>query len=108
MTASFAPQPDPAATVDLYLTGGFNLARTPEEKALIKEITGDGLNPKLTSEERATVYQEAWETALDEAWFIPVCNITAGIVHTPNVGGVDNIPWVTQGLQDLPRRVRRS
>lgn len=101
VTASFAPQPDPAATVDLYLTGGFQLARTPAEKDRIYEIAGDGLNPTMTSDERAAVYQEVWETALDEAWFVPVCNITAGIVHTADVGNVNNLPWASQGLQDL-------
>lgn len=101
VTASFAPQPDPAATVNLYLTGGFQLARTPAEKDRVNEITGDGLNPMLSAEERATIYQEAWETALDEAWFVPVCNITAGIIHTDGVGNVTNLPWASQGLQDL-------
>lgn len=101
VTASFAPQPDPAATVDLYLTGGFQLARTQTEKDRVNEITVDGLSPTLGLQERAAVYQEVWEIALNEAWFVPVCNITAGIVHTPDVGNVDNLPWASQGLQDL-------
>lgn len=101
VTASFAPQPDPATTVDLYLTGGFQLARTPEEKAQILEMTAEGLSPLLSQDERASIYQEAWETSLNEAWFIPICNITSGIAYSPEVGNVDNLPWASQGLQDL-------
>ena len=101
VTASFAPQPDPASTVDLYLTGGFQLARTEAEKSRIAELTADGLSPALELEERARVYQSAWEETLSEAWFVPVCNITAGIVYNPEVGNVDNLPWASQGLQDL-------
>lgn len=101
VTASFAPQADPAATVDVYLTGGFQLARSEEDKKRVREIADAGADPTLSQDERAEIYQEVFATALDEAWFIPVCNITTGIVHSPLVMNIDNIPWATQGLQDL-------
>jgi peptide/nickel transport system substrate-binding protein len=101
VTASFAPQADPAATVDVYLLGGFQLARTTAEKSEIEKLTGQGEDPRKTEEERAEIYRSAWETTLDKGWFVPICNITTGIVHDPMVMNTDNIPWATQGLQDL-------
>ena len=101
VTASFAPQADPAATVDLYLLGGFQLARTEAEKDRIRALADPGRDPRLDEAERADIYAETWATTLEEAWFVPICNITTGIVHDESVLHTDNLPWGTQGLQDL-------
>lgn len=101
VTASFAPQADPAATVDVYLEGGFQLARTDVEKAEVAKLADGGQDPTRTQDERAEIYRSVWEHVLDSAWFVPVCNITTGIAHSPSVLNTDNIPWATQGLQDL-------
>lgn len=101
VTASFAPQADPAATVDLYLEGGFKLARTEADRTRVEELTRGGQDPMRSQEERAEIYRNVWRETLDQAWFVPVCNITTGIVHDPLVLNTDNIPWASQGLQDL-------
>ncbi|MEV0971113.1 ABC transporter substrate-binding protein [Microtetraspora glauca] len=95
---TFNPRIDPAGTVDNYLLGGYGLATDP---GLIKKTTTEAADPRLTEQERAPKYREVWGKALEQVWFIPLCNMTNAAIYNDKVVGADNVPWANLGLWDL-------
>ena len=100
MANSFSPPLDPAESVRTYLLDTYKLATEPS-LSQIRETAAKAGDPTLPQAERAPMYGQIWETAMKEVWFIPICNLTQGVVSTNKVLGADNIPWSDIGIWDL-------
>lgn len=97
---SWSPSIDPADTVSTYLLNRYKLATGPA-RAEIEKLAAEAGDPTLGEDERAELYGQIWETALEEAWFIPVCHATYGTVYNDRVVNAEGIPWVNIGIWDL-------
>ena len=97
-STSFTPAIDPADTVDTYFLDRFKLAVDPAPIRAAAEQAG---NPAMPQAERGSLYEGIWRTALQQAWFIPICHLTLAAVHTDDVLFADNIPWMNIGIWDL-------
>ncbi|WP_211229338.1 ABC transporter substrate-binding protein [Nakamurella lactea] len=98
VTNTFNPRIDPASTVDNYLLGTYRLAVDP---SLVDKAAAAAADPTRTTDQRAADYQGIWTTMLEQAWFIPLCNLSVDAVAGKNVVGIDNVPWANVGLWDL-------
>lgn len=95
---SYVPAIDPAETVDTFLLGRYGLAAEPD---LIEDAADTAADPALAQEDREPLYEEIFATALEEAWYIPVCQLTVGAVANEDVLFAENIPWASIGIWDL-------
>lgn len=95
---SFTPKVDPAETASTYITGSYDLSNGNPQ---IKELAAEAANPTLSQDERAPMYRDIAEQTLEEAMFVPICNLTNATVATGNVTGIDEIAWVNNGLFDV-------
>jgi peptide/nickel transport system substrate-binding protein len=97
---SFSPPIDPAQGVNTYLLNTYKLATEPSLSD-IKGIAVQAGNPNLTQAERAPLYAKIWETVLQQVWYIPICQLTNGVISNPKVVSADNIPLANTGIWDL-------
>lgn len=95
---SFTPKVDPAETVSTFVTGPYDLANGNPE---IKELAAQAAKPSLTQDERAPMYRDIADRTLEEAMFVPICNLTNATVATNKVTDIDGIAWVNNGLFDI-------
>lgn len=95
---SFTPRVDPAETVSTYITGPYDLSNGNPQ---IKELATKAANPTLSQDGRAPMYQDIAEQTLEEAMFVPICNLTNATVATNKVTDIDGIAWVNNGLFDI-------
>jgi peptide/nickel transport system substrate-binding protein len=98
VSSSWSPKIDPADTVNTYLLNTYKLAT---DRSAIESIAVEAANPSLTEQQRAPLYAKIWQTTLEQAWFIPVCQQTVGVVGSPKVLNTDNVPWANIGIWDL-------
>lgn len=98
VSSSWSPKIDPADTVNTFLLDTYRLAPDPEE---IRELAAQAADPTLSTEERTPIYHQIWETALEEVWFIPVCQQTVALLYNDKVLNADNVPWANIGIWDL-------
>lgn len=98
VSASWSPKIDPADTVNTFLLDTYRLAPDPAE---IEALAARAADPTLTTEERAPIYHQIWEKALEEVWFIPICQQTVAVVYNDKVLHADNVPWANIGIWDL-------
>lgn len=98
VATSWSPKIDPAQTVDTYLLETYKLATDP---SLIKDKAAKAADPTLSQEERAPLYQDIWKTALEQNWYIPLCNQTSATISNDKVLGADTVPWANIGIWDL-------
>lgn len=98
VATSWSPKVDPAATVKTYLLGTYKLATDP---TLIEAKAAEAANAALPMVQRAPLYQDIWKTALEQVWFVPLCNQSLANVAKENVVGIDNIPMSDIGIWDL-------
>ncbi len=98
VSASWSPKVDPADTVNTFLLDTYRLAPEPEE---IEALAAQAADPTLSQEERAPIYHQIWQTALEEVWFIPICQQTVALLYNDKVIGADNVPWANIGIWDL-------
>lgn len=98
VATSFSPKIDPAASVNTYFLNTYKLAADP---SLIEADATKAADPTLTQAERAPLYAKIWETALEQVWFVPICQLTNGAIANDKVIGIDNIPWANIGIWDL-------
>lgn len=99
--AAVAPHADPSGTVNSYITSSYKMAALPEQLAEVSPLADRASNPLLSQEERAELYQQIWKTALDGAWYVPICSIEAMYVHSDKLMNSENIPWGNAGIQDF-------
>lgn len=97
---SFSPQIDPAQSVRTYLVDTYKLATEPR-RSEIKGTAAKAGDPNLPQADRARLYANIWETVLQEVWFIPICQLTNGVIFNDKVLSADNIPWTNTGVWDL-------
>lgn len=97
---SWSPKIDPAATVSTYFLTTYNLAPADKKAAMAADAKKAG-DPRLSEADRAKEYAKIWKTALDDVWFIPVCQQTVALIHNDKVIGADNVPWANTGIWDL-------
>lgn len=95
---SVTPKLDPAETVEQYITGKYNFANDNPE---IIELTRQAADPARNEADRAVLYREIWEKTLEEALFVPLCQLTNMTVSSPKVQGADSIPRVNSALFDV-------
>ncbi|MEV0809903.1 ABC transporter substrate-binding protein [Micromonospora sp. NPDC050200] len=98
VSASWSPKIDPAETVNTYLLKTYKLAT---DRSAIEGAAAEAANPTLTEAQRAPLYAKIWQTTLEQAWFIPICQQTVGVVASPKVLNTDNVPWANIGIWDL-------
>ncbi|MER7003192.1 ABC transporter substrate-binding protein [Dactylosporangium sp. NPDC000555] len=99
---SFSPKVDPAETFNTYFSpsGTYKLAVEPQATQLAKDATA-AASPTLSEDKRAPLYQDLTKTIMEQAWFIPICNMTQSAIANSKVVGYDNIPWMSIGITDL-------
>ncbi|WP_029136408.1 ABC transporter substrate-binding protein [Nakamurella lactea] len=98
VATSWSPKIDPAQTVDTYLLDTYKLASDP---SLIKADAAKAADPTLSQEQRAPLYQNIWKTALEQNWYIPLCNQTSATIYNDKVLNAEAIPWANIGIWDL-------
>lgn len=98
VATSWSPKVDPAATVNTYLLGTYKLAADP---SLVEAKAAKAANPTLPMDQRAPLYQDIWKTALEQVWYLPLCNQTNANVAKDKIVGSDNIPMSNIGIWDL-------
>ncbi len=90
---SFTPRVDPAETVSTYITGPYDLSNGNPQ---IKELATKAAT-RLCRRTSAPMYQDIAEQTLEEAMFVPICNLTNATVATDKVTDIDGIAWVNTG-----------
>jgi peptide/nickel transport system substrate-binding protein len=97
---SFSPPIDPAQGVSTYLLNTYKLATEPSLSE-IKTMAAKAGDPNLSQADRAPLYAQIWQTVLQEVWYIPICQLTNGVISNAKVVSADNIPWANIGIWDL-------
>ncbi|MFC0865840.1 ABC transporter substrate-binding protein [Sphaerimonospora cavernae] len=98
VTNTFNPRIDPASTVDQYFLNGYRLAT---DAKLIEKTAAKAADPRLDEKTRVPMYHDLWKTALEQVWFIPLCNMTNAAIYNDKVVGAERVPWANLGLWDL-------
>ncbi|GAA3113463.1 ABC transporter substrate-binding protein [Streptosporangium carneum] len=98
VSASWSPKIDPADTVDTYLLDTYKLAT---DRGAIEPDAAKAADPTLSEAQRAPLYAKIWQTTMQQAWYIPICRLTVGVVSNNKVLNTDNVPLADIGIWDL-------
>jgi peptide/nickel transport system substrate-binding protein len=95
---SLNPKIDPAETVDLYVTGPYQLGN---QNPQIEELARRAADPTMAQHERAELYSQIWSLTLEDALFVPICRQTNVTTYTSKVIGAEDIPFTNTGIFDI-------
>lgn len=93
-------RPDPAQTIQTYLTGVYKVAPAANLPTITKQA-GQAQAGGLSTAQRAAIYKGIFQTALDQAWYVPFDVDDQTWLSASGVQGVDDMPGTFAGLPDL-------
>jgi peptide/nickel transport system substrate-binding protein len=91
---------EPSVMVNLYFLESFKLV-SDSSLPQVQELARQGLDPRLSQDERAEVYQELFAAAAEDGSFVPICHNTQAWAYQEGVSGVEEVPGNFSGLVDL-------
>ncbi|MFS3128326.1 ABC transporter substrate-binding protein [Nocardioides sp. Bht2] len=91
-----SPAPDPASTMDYYVTSGFNAARGHGD--LFGNLVAEAADPTKSIEERGAKYHEIWNVMAENDVWVPVLWGEQVWVRNDKIANVPNLPWVRSGF----------
>ncbi|MGE3619026.1 MAG: ABC transporter substrate-binding protein [Acidimicrobiia bacterium] len=85
------PGGDPNTIVADFIVGGLKLARGDDPGTRrVAELARAGVDPTLSQDERAEVYDELLTIVSEEAWYAPVCRAQYLFAHSDALVGADS------------------
>lgn len=61
-----------------------------DQQAQIAKLRADAVDPRLSTADRAKIYEQVWKLVYQQAMLVNVCQLSVGWVHSPKVKNADD------------------